>query len=253
MPHHLPLRIAVLEADTPLPRTRAKHGGYGGVFTSLLKSGADVLGREGLSSKKGLEISRWDVVYEQVYPEIGEIDAVLITGSKHNSFDDEPWILKLVEFIKEILAQDRVRIVGVCFGHQILGRALGAKVARSEVGWETSVCGVDLTEKGKEVFGLDKLSLHQMHRDIVYEYPEGVQDLGESDRCKVQAMYVPRKFISVQGHPEFNGEIMNELLESRHAQGIFDDKTFEDSMGRAKNHHDGVAVAAAFLRFLLDD
>jgi len=31
----LPLRIAILECDTPLPGTSSKYGGYGGVFTSL--------------------------------------------------------------------------------------------------------------------------------------------------------------------------------------------------------------------------
>ena len=41
----------------------------------------------------------------------------------------------------------------MCYGHQIVGRALGAKVARSEGGaWEVSVCQVNLTEKGRELF-----------------------------------------------------------------------------------------------------
>lgn len=71
-----------------------------------------------------------------------------------NAFDDDPWIVRLVDFVKEVLAQDRVRIIGVCYGHQIVARALGAKVARSESGaWEVSVCRVAQTEKGKELFG----------------------------------------------------------------------------------------------------
>ena len=53
-----------------------------------------------------------------------------------------------------MLAQSQVRVIGVCYGHQIVGRALGAKVARSEGGaWEVSVCQVNLTAKGKELFG----------------------------------------------------------------------------------------------------
>lgn len=57
-------------------------------------------------------------------------------------------------FVKEVLAQDRVKIIGVCYGHQIVGRALGAKVAKSEGGaWEVSVCRVIQTDKGKELFG----------------------------------------------------------------------------------------------------
>lgn len=62
-----------------------------------------------------------------------------------------------MEFVQKVLSQDRARIIGVCFGHQILGRALGAKVGRSDEGWEVSVCEMDLTEKGKELFGRDKL------------------------------------------------------------------------------------------------
>jgi len=77
----------------------------------------------------------------------------LISGSKYNSFDDVPWILKLVRFTKEVLAQRRVRIIGVCFGQQIIGRAMGAKVARSDRGWEVSVTAMDLTKKGQEIFG----------------------------------------------------------------------------------------------------
>ena len=71
-----------------------------------------------------------------------------------NSFDNDAWIVRLVEFIRGLLVeQERVRVVGVCYGHQIVGRALGATVGRSEGGWETSVCEMELSGKGKEVFG----------------------------------------------------------------------------------------------------
>lgn len=79
------------------------------------------------------------------------------TKIEHNSFEDIPWINRLVEFTQQVLAQDRVRILGICFGHQILGRAMGAKVGRSDQGWEIAVCDMELTEKGKEVFGLEKI------------------------------------------------------------------------------------------------
>ena len=73
-----------------------------------------------------------------------------------------------MDFIKGILAQDRVKVIGVCYGHQIVGRALGAKVARSETGaWEASVCQVTQTSKGKELFGgkdaLVGVSIHCQH------------------------------------------------------------------------------------------
>lgn len=73
-----------------------------------------------------------------------------------------------MEFVQKVLAQDRVRIIGICFGHQILGRALGAKVGKSDEGWEVSVSNVDLTEKGKELFGRDTLVRPSYHHLVPF-------------------------------------------------------------------------------------
>lgn len=59
--------------------------------------------------------------------------------------------------------QTRVRVIGVCFGHQIVARALGAKVGRNRRGWEASVTSVHLSSKGKELFGgKDVMVLHAL-------------------------------------------------------------------------------------------
>ena len=78
---HTPLRIAVLECDTPVTNTNAKYGGYRGVFEALLKSSAEALGQPERLSPDDLEISGWDVVNGEEYPKLEDIDAVLLTGS----------------------------------------------------------------------------------------------------------------------------------------------------------------------------
>ena len=75
----------------------------------------------------------------------------------YDSFASSPWIVKLVEYVKQVLEQDRVRAIGVCFGHQIIARALGQRVDRGEAGWEVSVMPVELTELGKQLFKQDEL------------------------------------------------------------------------------------------------
>lgn len=164
-----------------------------------------------------------------------------------------------------------MRLLGVCFGHQIIGRALEVDVDRSDRGWEVAVVPVELTPRGKEVFGLDRLvrltsdwqrgtsrltlrgqNIHQMHRDIVYTLPAGVEALGRTPRCEVQGMYVQGRLLTVQGHPEFDGEIEEELIQRRYEQGVFDMGMYKDAMGRVRREHDGVVVGAAFLRFLLE-
>ena len=77
-----PLRIAILECDTPLPETKKRFQGYGGVFEFLLRNGAKALGRADLDPETGLEISRWRVEQEpDKYPQPGDMDGILITGS----------------------------------------------------------------------------------------------------------------------------------------------------------------------------
>jgi GMP synthase-like glutamine amidotransferase len=173
---HRPLRIAVLECDTPPEKINLKYDGYYGVFSRLLRRSAETLQHEQLNPDSGLEISRWDVVTEQAYPQLESVDGIVLTGSskaclyhlaveylilnltiEHNAFEDAPWILKLVEFTKRAIQDPRVKLLGVCFGHQIIARALGVQVSRSAAGWEISVCEVNLTPAGKELFGLDTL------------------------------------------------------------------------------------------------
>lgn len=166
-----------------------------------------------------------------------------------------------------------MKVLGICFGHQIIGRALGAKVGRSDRGWEISVSEMDLTEQGKKLFGKDKLvrcfhafctarshhiliflqRIQQMHQDIVFDYPPNVIPLGSSPLCAVQGMYSPGKFISVQGHPEFSEFIVTEVIKMRTKTGLFTEEQSTDALQRAGKEHDGVAIGKVLLDFLLDD
>ena len=72
--------------------------------------------------------------------------------------------------------------------------------------------------------------LHQMHRDIVFSYPPGIEQLGHTPRTLVPALYVKSKLITVQGHPEFNGDIVADIAKSRFDLGLFDKELYEDAM-----------------------
>jgi hypothetical protein len=75
------LRIAILECDEPVGKTKEKYGTYGGLFTELLQNGAVKLANEDHGRRPELEISSFDIVNKNVYPELDDIDAVLLTGS----------------------------------------------------------------------------------------------------------------------------------------------------------------------------
>lgn len=151
-----------------------------------------------------------------------------------------------------MLQQKHVRSIGVCFGHQIIGRALGAPLGRSTRGWETSVTDVKLSEEGVRIFGQDTLHIHQMHRDALHSYPTDVTRLGTTPLCDTQGMYKRGRLLTVQGHPEFNEEIMKQLLQARKDGGVFGEDVYQSGMDRSANVQDGAIVGKAFVRFALD-
>ena len=76
------LRIAVLECDEPVGKTKEKYETYGNLFKELLENGVAHLSQESSSRKADLEISHFDVVNKiEDYPNLEDIDAVLLTGS----------------------------------------------------------------------------------------------------------------------------------------------------------------------------
>lgn len=267
----LPLRIAILECDTPVPPVVAQYGTYGQIFTKLFSQAADTLSTTPSPlgqlphptnfSRADLHLTTYDVVTKQEYPDLSDIDAILMSGSKHTAYHNDPWILKLVEFVEGVFEGGRVRVVGVCFGHQIAGRALGAecRLSGEQVPWEVSVVDMSLTDVGKAVFGRDGVAIHQMHRDIVATLPPTpakqppVQVLASTPKCAIHGMYVPKKLITIQGHPEFNGDVMRKVMDFRREQGIFGDEIYADALARADRKQDGLLIAQAFLRFMLED
>lgn len=92
-----------------------------------------------------------------------------------------------------------------------------------------------------------------MHQDVVHECPPNVTPLGSSPRCAVQGMYLPGNFITVQGHPEFTGFIVTEIVSTRAKLGVFSKEVSEDALDRAIVEHDGIAIGTVFLNFLLED
>lgn len=92
-----------------------------------------------------------------------------------------------------------------------------------------------------------------MHKDIVYTFPPDADQLASTAVCENQGMYIKNRIITVQGHPEFTREIEEEIIKARYGQGIFTEELYKDAMRRVQDHDDGIVVAQAFLRFLLED
>lgn len=83
-----PLRIAVLECDSPIGHTKEKYGGYGNMFEELLLKGVGKVRKQQQGEGKSggevpdLDVRKFNVVDEEVYPDLEGVDAVLVSGSR---------------------------------------------------------------------------------------------------------------------------------------------------------------------------
>lgn len=154
------LHLALLVCDTPLPQVIEKYGDYPRQYAVVFEKAAQ---------NKDVDIS-WeffDVVESQAYPNFEDIenkkyDAIVVTGSKYNAHDNSPWILKLVDFLKRVQKEPYsqiVKLVGICFGHQVICRAAGGTTERNPKGWEIGYTEIELNSNGKAFFKTDKNKL----------------------------------------------------------------------------------------------
>jgi GMP synthase (glutamine-hydrolysing) len=202
-------RFAVLQAGTANPKARERLGDPGEMFVSLLSEPGEA----------------WDVydVEHGVFPEdVSAHDGYVITGSRYSVYEDRPWIRDLLGLVREIYRRE-IRLVGVCFGHQAVALALGGEVALNPKGWDMGLKELTLTEAAKGLASFRKASnptrILVSHMDTVTRMPDQAVRLAYSERTEFEMFTLGSSVLSLQGHPEYDSEVIEEIIEllSRHS------------------------------------
>ncbi|KAI5467828.1 GMP synthase [Mariannaea sp. PMI_226] len=240
------LRLAVLEFETPPDDIFLKHGTYGDIaIKSLRRNIASTSDHPPL-----LKTTKISVLEGNSWPDLDTIDAVLITGSMHTASDDDVWVPSLTQFIRQVY-NARKPLAGICYGHQMIARALGGRTSRNPQGWELSVHQVDFAPLGVETFGRASFNIYEIHRDAVIETPPNVQVIASSSGCDVQVMYQPGRVLGFQGHPEIDRSVTECMLRQRLDEGILELSVYEDAMSRIEIKEDGDRITTAMGKFFL--
>jgi GMP synthase-like glutamine amidotransferase len=163
-------------------------------------------------------------------------DGYVITGSPASVNDDSlPWVGALLEFIRAVDAA-RQPLIGLCFGHQAVARALGGQVARNPAGWGLGTAPTQWAHSRPWMQPAQAVStLMAAHNEQVTRMPEGAICLGGSDFCPIGSMQIGQHIWTTQYHPEMPLAFMQALL------GHLADKLDATTMDRA---HASLATAA---------
>jgi len=193
------MKIAVLETGVPPDPLADEFGSYPEMFADLLGGGYEL-------ETFGLESGD--------LPDPTDHGAYLITGSPAGVYDPLPWIARLREFVRA--TQDR-KMVGICFGHQVMAQALGGHVEKSDKGWGAGLHRYEIGTREPWMDDAVSIAIPASHQDQVLVQPPNTEVTAQSAFTPFAGLaWTDRPAISFQFHPEFSPGFAKALIEKRY-------------------------------------
>ena len=189
------MKLGILQTGQSPDELRTEHGDYNDMFIRLL-------------ARPDITFETYVVLDDDFPARPSDADAWVVTGSRCGVYDGFPWITKLKSFLRTVHA-DRVPMVGICFGHQVIAEALGGKAEKYAGGWS---CGLERYD----LAGWDgPVSLLAWHQDQVVALPPGAEIIMSSDFCRYAGMRIGDSILTLQPHPEFTPDFLRALAGAR--------------------------------------
>lgn len=239
------LRIGVLICDHLDPAILERHADYGPRYRELLAPPGDP---EGPGAEASFDVVELDLTAGELPDDPAACDAWLVGGSRLDAHGDGGFVPGLVEFVARVLSEN-VPLVGICFGHQILARALGGRIERAG-SWGAGVKRFSVLGSAPWItVPSDPVSLVVSHRDQVADLPPGAELVLTAAYCPVAGFRVGERAFAVQAHPEFDTGLSRTLSEGR--REIMGDDVTADALASLDLPTDSGQVNRWIRRFLL--
>ncbi len=155
---------------------------------------------------RGIDTTSVNVPSGGPLPTLEPFTHVLLTGSEASILHPKPWFEAEARLIRDAVDQG-LPILGSCFGHQMLVRALSGSehLKRSdppEVGWAR----IERIEADPLFDGLpDPWSTFVFHFDEAADPPPPWRKLGRTEHCDTHVLrYGDRPVWGIQAHPEIS-------------------------------------------------
>ncbi|HVJ89313.1 MAG TPA: glutamine amidotransferase, partial [Labilithrix sp.] len=187
-------------------------------------------------------------------PRPTDADGFIVTGSSSSVTERAPWMLRTEELLRELVNRE-VPLFGICFGHQMIGEALGGKVAKNPRGREIGTVEVRVRADVPDdpvLRGLPRaFSANATHVDSVVVLPPGARVLAETS-LEPHAVYAVGKTTKcVQFHPEIDGDAMRGYVDARAHLVTAEGLDAEAIRARVVDTPDGASTLRNFIRHVV--
>lgn len=203
-------RILVLLTGDAIAEVRAEYGGFDLLYTQALLQG---------EASPPIEIQSIDLTAlndRRFLPNPSQFHGIVMTGSPAMVGEEEPWMNLGCIYIRKII-QKAIPFLGVCFGHQLMGKALGCDVGPSPAGREMGT--VRVTRKQIEDPFLSRLPLSFLaqvtHVDAILSNSSNLEIVGSAPHDPHHMVKAGPVAWGIQFHPEFSAEIIRTYLKAR--------------------------------------
>jgi GMP synthase (glutamine-hydrolysing) len=195
--------LLILVTGDPVAPTQARVGS----FANLVRSGLAGAWDSGL-----VEL---DARTTEALPEAGKFAGVIVTGSAASVTERAPWMLRVEEYLADAVRGDHA-VLGICFGHQLLGQALGGLVEKNPRGREMGTVALEIVADDPLLDrSIEPALAHATHVDSVTQLPQQARILARTALEPHAALRFGERAWGVQFHPEFDQLVMSEYLSSR--------------------------------------
>lgn len=145
---------------------------------------------------------------------VDDYDGYLVTGSPCSVHDEDAWIARLGNFAREAAAC-RKRVIGSCFGHQLLARAFGGEVGPNEKGWLVGNIEVSITRRHPWMQPAAMTTgLYHFNQERVTRLPPGAEAFAHTEDYGDFGFTLGDNVMSFQGHPEQSRLSMQNFLDT---------------------------------------
>ena len=233
------MKITIIETGLAPEPIRDQHPSYPDMFETLISSADDGFVYETISPARGERL-----------PDPATRDAILITGSAAGVYEDHHWMQPLFDFIRRA-ANNKTPQVGICFGHQAIAKALGARVEKADAGWGLGLHTYDVHHAPGWMDPIETFALGVSHQDQVLSLPDGANVIAASDFTPFAALDYPGSAaMSFQGHPEFDTEFFEALYRVREGTRFTSDvvNNAVETLRRPNHNHDVAKWISKFYR-----